>query len=82
MTIPFPSDVPILGQQIELKSWFPTAMIVCKCSVVPNPILLVGEAPVTCLLCQKSYVIAQVQHAHGQPPKIVIGIVTGAKAAS
>ena len=72
-----PSTLPIIGQRVELKSWFPTALITCHCGEHTEPILLVGLTPSPCVRCQRSYVIGEVHHVHGQPPKIVIGIVTG-----
>ncbi len=73
----FPTTgIPIVGQPFALKSWFPTAVIICHCSEAREPILIVGGAPSVCPACGRGYVIATVTYTHGQAPQIGIGIVT------
>lgn len=59
--IPFPSNVPIVGQLCEVLSWFPTMLIKCKCQDLPMLIVGLGSVA-TCPSCQKSYMIAMIEH--------------------
>lgn len=80
MTTPAPPafpdvNVPIIGQRVSLKAFCPTVVITCHCSEIPEPVMIVGEAPGTCPKCRRGYLIGKITHEHGQPPQIVIGIV-------
>lgn len=55
--IPFPSNVPIVGQAAVVKAGYPTALIQCQCEA-REPLVLIGNAPNTCPACQRSFIIA------------------------
>lgn len=48
------SQIPILGQPVEIHGWFPTVMVTCKC--VNQPLLIVGlDAVAECPQCHAHY---------------------------
>ncbi len=71
----FPSaKIPIVGQRVTLKSWFPTAVIVCTCTPHPEPIVLLSGMPGTCLACGSNYVLAKIHHELNNPAAQEIGV--------
>ncbi len=73
----FPSaKIPIVGQRVTLKHWFPTAVIVCNCQPHPEPIILLSGMPNECPACHANYVIATIHHELNNPSAQSIGIAT------
>ncbi len=71
----FPSaKIPIVGQRVTLKSWFPTAVIVCTCTPHPEPIVLLSGMPGECPACHAHYVLAKIHHELNNPAVQEIGI--------
>jgi len=71
----FPSaKIPIVGQRVTLKSWFPTAIIVCNCQPHPEPIVLLSGNPGPCPACGSQYLIAKIHHELHNPAAQEIGI--------
>ncbi len=74
LTFPSHLKIPIIGQRVTLKAWYPTAVIVCTCTPHPDPIVLLSGMPGTCPVCQSNYVIAKVHHELNNPQAQELGI--------
>jgi len=71
----FPSaKIPIVGQRVLLKHWFPAAVIVCTCTPHPEPIMLLSGMPAECPACHSHYVLAKIHHELNNPSAQEIGI--------
>ncbi len=52
------SEIPIVGQQIQIHGWFPTVLVTCKCVPTAAPLMIVGhEAVATCQSCGNQYAL-------------------------
>lgn len=59
--------IPIVGQQFNLLSWYPTANITCRCDETRLVfITLTGQAWSQCPLCKRSYSIERIDQ-NGAP---------------
>ncbi len=74
LTFPSHLTVPILGQRVTLKAWFPTAVITCTCTATPDPIVLISGMPAPCPACGTHYLIAKIHHEHNNPQAQVIQV--------
>lgn len=64
MTIPFKAQAPggghILNQPFSLSnlSMPVSCTFTCNCAIPGNEMQIISSAPVTCPLCQKTYIVA------------------------
>lgn len=70
--LPATSKVPIIGQPCAVKAWFPTVLVQCNCDG-QSPLLLVGQAIVSCPHCHRRYQVGRV-HYQQAPPHLDVGI--------
>lgn len=55
--VPFPRDVPLVGQPLKIAAHYPTVVVECQCEAKCIVVLIGTNTPNACPACRQTFVI-------------------------